>query len=538
MIIIVTIISWLLASCSKADPSTFDCPMRQFLLEFATKINPSITSHQLQDIADALNGAPRALQYNCNVSSNNYSLDTATSREHSTTPLISNNHTIYVDTINGDDSLTNTGLNINKPLKTLQVAIIKARILFGPKIFKQILLRQGTYYLQNTIYLNNNDSNLLINSYPNEQVNISGAVSLNNLNWTYYSSGSNNLNNPIYSAYIDTNRYNISDENYIYGLRINGQRGIRARYPNVNSEETLPPSSYTLVPLSWITNFSTPFVFTYNVSNDVNDGIKYVRNDVNPPVSFMPGSYEYYLLDINNSWLNKFVPNIAPPRFGNEYAIGIKYDNTILPNSINYQFPQSLNQSILKGFMNLHWNSFMWDIDSGISNENEIFFIQNSNQHGGNQGAHPSIGNEFYIENIFEELDSINEWYYDIDASVLYYIPNITNVNKNWSVNDTGSGGDLLLYDIENMIFEATKLKTLFELKGNNQSDPIENVTFTDVQFMDTRYTYLDYHGIPSGMCFVMYFDAAHFGFVCRLCVMFFLSKVGIGLFNTVVQSI
>ena len=49
---------------------------------------------------------------------------------------------------------------------------------------------------------------------------------------------------------------------------------------------------------------------------------------------------------------------------------------------------------------------------------------------GGFQEARGSnAGKEWYVENIFEELDSANEWFYDEDAKTLYFSPNMTTHN-------------------------------------------------------------------------------------------------------------
>ena len=49
---------------------------------------------------------------------------------------------------------------------------------------------------------------------------------------------------------------------------------------------------------------------------------------------------------------------------------------------------------------------------------------------GGFQEARgSSAGKEWYVENIFEELDSANEWFYDEDTKTLYFSPNMTTHN-------------------------------------------------------------------------------------------------------------
>ena len=353
---------------SNATPSDFDCPMRQLLLEYSVEINPSLTQRQLQDTADALNGSPRGVFYGCNVKPP--SIHNTTFIKPKYDPP-SSTKTIYVDAKSGDDNI-NTGLSLSSPLKTLQKAISTARKLFGPTNFKQILLRQGTYYIQQTIKLNHLDSNLLLKPYKDENVNISGAVPLNNLNWRQY--GTKNGNKVFYTT-IDTNA-NIFN---FAGLRINGYRGIRARYPNVESEETFPPETYNLNPKQWLTVNSAPTQhYVYNVS-------KFVRNDTNPVVPFMPGGYQYYNLEMGDSWQNKFLPPAFPPRFSYLYIDGLVYNKQILPNA-PYKDPSG---GIVRAFMQLHWNSWMWEIDPQRTTDTQLHFKYD----GGVQGSQGMILN-------------------------------------------------------------------------------------------------------------------------------------------------
>lgn len=62
---------------------------------------------------------------------------------------------------------------------------------------------------------------------------MSGAIPLQDLKWTVYKKMSNNLN--IYVTPIDTSKNSLSPEG-ITGLRVNGSRAIRARYPNADPE--------------------------------------------------------------------------------------------------------------------------------------------------------------------------------------------------------------------------------------------------------------------------------------------------------------
>jgi len=63
-----------------------------------------------------------------------------------------------------------------------------------------------------------------------------------------------------------------------------------------------------------------------------------------------------------------------------------------------------------------HWSSWMFEVGSGDSESLKF-------SKGGFQGARGpgASGGEFYIENVFEELDSENEWFFDETNKKLYF---------------------------------------------------------------------------------------------------------------------
>ena len=98
---------------------------------------------------------------------------------------------------------------------------------------------------------------------------------------------------------------------------------------------------------------------------------------------------------------------------------------------------------------------------------------------GGKQGAEGADhGGVWYIENVLEELDAPNEYYFD--GEWLYYVHN--------------SSGSIP----SETVFETVELKTLFDIRGN-QSDPVQNFTLDRLTLRDTAITFLDSHGLPSG---------------------------------------
>ena len=98
---------------------------------------------------------------------------------------------------------------------------------------------------------------------------------------------------------------------------------------------------------------------------------------------------------------------------------------------------------------------------------------------GGFQGARGDTkGQEFYIENIFEELDYNNEWFYNESEYILYYYNNLTNKQTPNCINN---------------LFQITHLKVLMNFYGN-QSMPIKNITIRGITFRDAAYTEFEPH--------------------------------------------
>ena len=99
---------------------------------------------------------------------------------------------------------------------------------------------------------------------------------------------------------------------------------------------------------------------------------------------------------------------------------------------------------------------------------------------------------QLYVENVFEELDEPDEWYYDAATRELFLC-----------YNGTGAPPD----DLQ---FVATNLPRLIELVGT-ADDPVRDVAITGVGLRDTSYTYMDPWGVPSGGDWSLHRGAAVF---------------------------
>ncbi|GAA3651394.1 PDZ domain-containing protein [Flavivirga jejuensis] len=78
----------------------------------------------------------------------------------------------------------------------------------------------------------------------------------------------------------------------------------------------------------------------------------------------------------------------------------------------------------------------------------------------------------FYIENIFEELDSPGEWFLDEETSQLYFYPK-TEINLSLST------------------FEVPILKDLIQLKGTSEK-PVKHISIKGINFSQSRLTFME----------------------------------------------
>jgi hypothetical protein len=77
-----------------------------------------------------------------------------------------------------------------------------------------------------------------------------------------------------------------------------------------------------------------------------------------------------------------------------------------------------------------------------------------------------------FVENIFEELDTINEWYYDKKNKTLFYFP----------------PEDI---DLNTATFEIPQIAHLFEFKGS-ETNPVKNISIEGVTLTQTLRTFMD----------------------------------------------
>ena len=436
------LVSLLLVESCLCDLKSFDCKMRQMAMDFAHKIQPFSSKQQFQQIADALNGAQEA--QNCSVS---FPFPLEDGKIIPSFPLPKDSvKTLFVDANSGSDSNSGT---MSSPFKTITKAVDAARA-SGQR--STIVLRKGIFYLSDTIQLGVQDSGLTIQNYNDEEVWISGGKVITP-DWKPFRVSPSN----VYMADLSS-----QGMDSIPGFRVDMKRGIRARYPNADPELGFG-SSLT-------TKWQPPTLPTEPDEEVYPDS----------PARKSAAMFQQYQLGIGGP-----CKNFDPPAgywCGNEtegggafsYRVpsGMIADTKTLPN-MPYKNPKG---AVIQTWRPAHWASWMFEVDDY---QNGTFTFSK----GGFQGARGSNnGAEFYIENVMEELDSPNEWFFDEQSKILYFWYNASDGTK--PPSDT--------------LYVATQLKTLINIQAS-QDKPAKDITIRGVNFRDTAYTYLDPHGMPSG---------------------------------------
>jgi len=339
----------------------------------------------------------------------------------------------YVAT-NGRD--TNPGTR-QKPFATLTMAQQAVRELDKKSAARvSVFIREGTYYLDEPLTFGPADGGtaerpVTYAAYRNEIVTLSGGRKLN-CKWRRYKGRIMKCELP-----------DVKQGKLKFGqLFVNGRRQHRARFPNYDNSQ--PGVSGYVLP----------------------DGI--IGRDVS---------------DANPDENEDMRHNNVPPR-------GIVFDPATFTKR-QWARPQ---EAIIHIFQSSHWGNLQWtvkDIDYG---QHHIWFGRGGDQIGAKWARNPIRLNDtsqFYIENVFEELDAPGEWYLDDEQGVLYYRP----------AEDVDLGSALV---------EVAVLQNLIRFVGD-QYDPVRNITVQGFRIAHTASAFMEKYSIPSGSDWAIYRGGAVF---------------------------
>jgi hypothetical protein len=342
------------------------------------------------------------------------------------------------------------------------------------------------------------DSFLTVRSFPGEVATLSGAVALRKLSWQQVS-----LAQPgpavIWRAAVPT----LAD---MPGLRVNGRRASRARYPNIADIETVgsqgplegfiaqqPPVG--LDGWGWIPANASVGVDHISTAGDW-PGVEWVATQTRPAGTPF-GTPGVHTQGTGGGTCNALAVSTAyfcgaHITRGNSLLhrgpVGLRRPEDVLPRARQYanvsgavvhmwranSGTDALGQP---GVGNGLWGTLQWEISHRDTAGSFIFNQAWGHTDGGGLSGWRGV----FFENVKEELDLGGEWFFDTHERQLYYVSNATDGRP-------PADGEL----------EAVVSESLVVVRGT-QATPVRNVTLSNISLQDTVATFLTPHENPSG---------------------------------------
>eukprot|EP00794_Sanderia_malayensis_P005521 gene5521-6206_t len=245
---------------------------------------------------------------------------------------------------------------------------------------------------------------------------------------------------------------------------VNGKREVRARFPNGDPETTglhTSPTGYVPSALKWLPPKHSEPAKEIHIANPHRErtpfqtfytGIGGPVSQYQPPVSY---------------W------GVKSPAGGGgatyEVPTGLQFASDIEFTKRNWS---NASTGVVHAFQHYHWENWQFKLDSRNDTDHTLRW-----SYGGFQGARGSgDGKEWYVENIFEELDVPGEWFLDETKMKLYYFPR---------------GG------LPTQII-VPKLENLVSVIGS-QAKPVKGNQIMGLSFAHTTSTFLSGYQVPSG---------------------------------------
>lgn len=305
-----------------------------------------------------------------------------------------------------------------KPFATLARAQRAVRAVKRDKPL-HVWLREGTHYLDAPLTFGAEDSGaptapVTYAAHPQEKAVLSGGRSLS-CRWTHYKNGI--MKTPVPAGLTFTQ------------LFVNGKRQIRARYPNFDPSE---PGRSGYVQAAGA-----------------------IPDDVSDP----------------------FPEPDAEMTFSGEAPRGVRFDPATFTKK-QWSHPEDAEIHI---FQQAYWGNLQWKLKGLDHRTHSIWFGEGGQQIGAKWDKNPAgIGkrSRYFIENVFEELDSPGEWFLNRRENVLYYYP-------------------LPGIDLQSALIEVPQLASIIRFAGT-QNAPVQNISVKGVRFAHTLSTYLCRYDVPS----------------------------------------
>lgn len=420
-------------------PASFDCGMRKLAYTYGKKLLPRM-------------GAFESLYYALDLNSADCHTDLKSDAHVDDVPQPELPTDAIFVSPDGDDLAAGT---ISAPIRSVQLAVDVA----ASSNKKNVVLRDGTHYLPDTLYLEAKHSGLTIMGHPGEKVEVSGGTKLK-VAWKAYNvTGSTNI-------WVTDVKGQVND---IRGLQINGERATRARYPNLpggletscgygcmvdsKNGKWTPPDFNKYGKVKYYTD-EIPEHHRNNTENWFNNymiGVNGLCSVYDPPVSY---------------WCSEH------PSGGGAFAFRT-------PSGLTYDFPNgpyvNSEDATLFVWRPARWANWMFEVANYDSKTGNFTFGR-----GGNQGARGSNeGGDFFIEGVMEELDNPGEFFHDKRTGQLYLFHNGTGAPP------------------ADATFVVPQKQVLVNASGT-QWNPVKNIRLQNLKFSASAFTYMMPHGVPS----------------------------------------
>ena len=264
-------------------------------------------------------------------------------------------------------------------------------------------------------------------------------------------------------------------------LHINGHRATLARFPNANPEFDIFPKGY-IMDANWLPPLPGP-VWNETLTIDLRPlGLADMGAGVYINYTVGIGGNAARYANSRSFWASRdFGPQSYQPT-----ATCDRWEEMHLRSPSGLDTSTSLvnspyaniSQLIVRTWRESHWYSWMFPVGEQIGSK----FIFNGGGFQGGEGCDNAA--EYFVQGVLEELDAVNEYFYDSSSGKLYFFPNITDQNSDGSPNVA--------------LAEVPTLAVLFNLYGSEEY-PVANVTFNGLTFTGGRPTFLEPHDQPSG---------------------------------------
>lgn len=287
----------------------------------------------------------------------------------------------------------------------------------------------------------------------------------------------------------------LSDGEGFPGLRLDGRRAIRAKYPDGDPEQAgnwLFGADQNMGGGDYIDGFvrdgftkwqaPQPRVEaeTITITGEDWPGVEWPKSEPGGETKWTgEGDFGLYHMAVGG-----YCEGVTPPVgywcgndaprgiMGHRSPSGIVNASAVLPHFRNYSSTSTVSPVMNAWRGDGRWYTWQFLVDEADQQTDSLRFSSSRGGHQGGEGV--EFGGQWWIENVLEECDSPNEFFYDPAEKALYY---------SFNGSDPIPQTDGWVVPVHAVLFNITSSGTVI----------------SGIELRDSRITYLEPHGLPSG---------------------------------------